>query len=310
MTDPPMGGSRWSSKLRGNASLLRSSVSLSSATGLAAFGGFVYWLAIARIAPAHIVGAAAALYSSVQFVNYVTGLGLPVAVARYGSSPKDRSSPLFNWAVVLTVVSSFVGSAVFLAIVPHELHEMASLGPVGAVMVFGGIVAGISIYTVLDVRLISQQRRGWVVGKAAFVALSRLPFLLIPALTHSVLGIFLVVAGAPAVSGLLAWVLADLRLVRFAFPLFPLPAHVRSAARYAVVNGAAQLAVQGPFYAVPLIVLIIVTPRRTPFSTSRGRSQRSCSSWCKASARLFSSRVTVAVAWHRKPGRRCSSRWH
>jgi O-antigen/teichoic acid export membrane protein len=34
---------------------------------------------------------------------------------------------------------------------------------------------------------------------------------------------------------------------------------------YAIVNGAAQLAVQGPFYAVPLIVLIIVTPRENAF---------------------------------------------
>jgi O-antigen/teichoic acid export membrane protein len=238
---------------------------LSSSTGLAAFGGFVYWLAIARIAPAHVVGVAAALYSSVQFVNYVTGLGLPIAVARYGGSPKERPSVLFNWSVVLTVVSSFVGTALFLAIVPDQLHAMAALGVVGAVLVFGLIVAGISVYTVLDVRLISQQRRSWVVGKAGAVAGSRLPLLLVPALTHSALAIFLVAAGAPAATGLVAWVLADLRSAHFTFPLRPLPADARAALQYAVVNGAAQLAVQAPFYVVPLIVLITVSSRENAF---------------------------------------------
>ena len=255
--DPERNGSIF----RRNAPLLRSSVSLSSAAGLAAFGGFIFWLLIARIASPGIVGTAAALYSSVQFVNYVTGLGLPIAVARYGSSPKHESSVLFNWSVVLTVASSFVGAVIYFAIVPRELHELPALGVAGSVIIFGLIVAGISIFTVLDVRLISQHRRSWVVGKAVFVGLVRLPFVFVPAIAHSVIGIFFVAAGAPALCGFLAWVFADLRCVKFRFPLRPLPDDARAALSYSVVNGAAQLAVQGPFYLLPVIVLIIVSPR-------------------------------------------------
>lgn len=250
---------RFSYRLRRNAPLLRSSVSLSSATGLAAFGGFVYWLLIARVAPAGIVGTAAALYSSIQFVNYVTALGLPIAVARYGTSAREVPSVLFNWSVVLTVASSFLGAALYFAIVPRELHALTAVGVAGAFLIFGAIVAGISIFTLLDVRLISQQRRGWVVGKATFVALVRLPFVLVPDIAHSAVGIFLVAAGAPALCGVGAWVLADLRRVRFAFPLRPLPADTNSAVTYAAVNGAAQLAVQAPFYALPVIVLLVVS---------------------------------------------------
>lgn len=249
------------SRLRRNAPLFWSSMSLSSAAGLAAFGGFVYWLLIARIAPAHVVGTAAALYSSVQFVNYMTGLGLPIAVARYGSSPKHEPSVLFNWSVVLTVVSSFIGAALYFAIVPHELHELTTLGVTGSIVVFGLIVSGISVYTVLDVRLISQHRRGWVVGKAVFVGLVRLPFVFVPGIAHSAIEQFFVAAGAPALCGFLTWILADLGPVRFRFPLRPLPANARLALSYAVVNGAAQLAMQGPFYALPVIVLLIVPPQ-------------------------------------------------
>jgi O-antigen/teichoic acid export membrane protein len=252
---------RTPSGLRRNAPLLRSSVSLSSATGLAAFGGFVYWLLIARVAPAGIVGTAAALYSSIQFVNYVTALGLPIAVARYGTSPREVPSVLFNWSVVLTVASSFLGAALYFAIVPRELHALTAVGVAGAFLIFGVIVAGISIFTLLDVRLISQQRRSWVVGKATFVALVRLPFVFVPGIAHSAVDIFLVAAGAPALCGVVAWVLADLRRVRFAFPLRPLPADTRSAVTYAAVNGAAQLAVQAPFYALPVIVLLVVSAR-------------------------------------------------
>jgi O-antigen/teichoic acid export membrane protein len=238
---------------------------LSSAAGLAAFGGFIYWLVVARIAPAGIVGAAAALYSSVQFVNYLTGLGLPIAVARYGASPKHESSVLFNWSVVLTVASSFVGAAIYFAIVPRELHQLPALGAVGSVLIFGLIVSGISIYTVLDVRLISQYRRGWVVGKAVFIGLVRLPFLFVPAISHSVIGIFLIAAGAPAVCGFLSWAIADLRCVKFAFPLRPLPHDAKHALTYAVVNGGTQLAVQAPFYLLPVIVLVVVSPRQNAY---------------------------------------------
>ena len=105
------------SSLRRNGPLLKSSVSLSTSTGLAAFGGFVgYWLLVARVAPAGIVGTSAALYTSIQFAAYLTALGLPIAVARYGASSRNIPSILFNWSIVLTVASSFLGAALYLRV--------------------------------------------------------------------------------------------------------------------------------------------------------------------------------------------------
>ncbi len=245
---------------RPNGALLRSSISFSSAAGVVAIGGFVFWLLVARIGTTRTVGEAAALYSSVMFVNYLTALGLPVAVARYGSGPKNRPSILFNWAVLLTIISSFIGAAIYLAFVPHTLEYLHQIGVIGSIGIFGIIVSGISISTLLDVRLISQQRRGWVVGKAIFVALLRLPFLVIPGVSNSVIAIFLVAAGAPAICGVLVWLIADLRWVQFRYPLRPLPASASVAAKYSAVNGAAQLAMQGPSYILPVLVLITVTP--------------------------------------------------
>jgi O-antigen/teichoic acid export membrane protein len=250
-----------SSLLRNNLPLLRSSFSLSTAAAIAAFGGFVFWVLIARVAPATRVGEAAALFSSIQFVNYATGLGLPIAVARYGVTGRRAPSILFNWALVLTVASSFVGAAIYFAIVPRELHSLSDIGVFASVLIFGVIVAGISIGTVLDVRLTSQGRRTWVVARAVFILLIRLPFIFVHSVTTSTFGIFLVAAGAPALCGILAWVLADLGSVRYVFPLSPLPSDTKRAFNFAVVNGAAQLAMQGPFYALPVIVLLIVSAR-------------------------------------------------
>jgi O-antigen/teichoic acid export membrane protein len=241
--------------------LLLSSFSLSVSAGVAAFGGFIFWLLVAHVAPTATVGRAAALFSSIQFVNYATGLGLPIAVARYGGGRSRDPSVLFNWSVVFTVVSSFIGAAIYFACVPHELHALSALGVAGSFLIFGLIVAGISIGTVLDVRLISQHRRSWVVVRAAFITVVRLPFLFIHGLGHSTIAIFLVAAGAPAIAGFGAWLIADICDGRFGFPLHPLPPDARPAFNYAMVNGAAQLAMQAPFYALPVIVLLLVSAK-------------------------------------------------
>jgi O-antigen/teichoic acid export membrane protein len=249
------------SLLRNNLPLFRSSFSLSTAAAIAAFGGFVFWVLIARVAPATRVGEAAALFSSIQFVNYATGLGLPVAVARYGVTGRRAPSILFNWAIVITIASSFFGAAIYFAIVPQELHTLSQVGLFSSVLIFGMIVSGISIGTILDVRLISQGRRTWVVARSVFILLVRLPFIFVHSITTSTIGIFLVAAGAPALCGMLAWIVADVRDARYSFPLRPLPNDTKSACSFAAVNGAAQLAVQGPFYALPVIVLLIVSPK-------------------------------------------------
>jgi O-antigen/teichoic acid export membrane protein len=56
-------------------------------------------------------------------------------------------------------------------------------------------------------------------------------------------------------------VLADLRDRNFSFPLRPLPPESRSALTYAIVNGAGQLGVQAPFFALPVIVLLFVSAK-------------------------------------------------
>jgi len=253
------------SLLRTNGNLVKSSISLSTAVGFGAFGGFIFWLLVARLAPASIVGGAAALYSSLIFITYLTGFGLPIAVARYGLSRKQDPSVLFNWSLVLTTATSFIGAALFLAIVPRELRALSGLGPLGSVLVFGVLGAGISISPIQDIRLTGQHRRAWVVGKAGFCGLLRIPFIFIPGVAHSEIALFLLAAGAPAICVAGVWILADMRPVHFRFPLLPMPSESRAALRYSLVNGAAQLAMTGPYYALPVIVLLIVSPRDNAF---------------------------------------------
>jgi O-antigen/teichoic acid export membrane protein len=71
-------------------------VRILASTVIASTGGMLFWLLAARMATRAEVGSAAAVLSSVNFVNYVTSLGLPVAVARYGGSSTRDSRLLFN----------------------------------------------------------------------------------------------------------------------------------------------------------------------------------------------------------------------
>lgn len=239
--------------------LVRGSVWLVAATAVAAGGGFLFWVIAAHVTATESVGRASALFTLALFLGYATNMGLPVAVSRYARDGSTQSATIFSWALLYTSVSSVIGCAVFFALAPDSvtapLNEWGT--PLG-VVIFCAIVIGMSQTALIDVRLMVLRRWGWVLVRAALVALVRVPFLWLQPTSNSAMWLFLLIAGSQAVSGLVG--LAVLRGQAFN-SLRPLPRQTGAAIRYASVNYLGQLAVQAPYFVVPVIVLLRVDPK-------------------------------------------------
>jgi O-antigen/teichoic acid export membrane protein len=241
----------------GHRHLITGSVWLIVATLVAALGGFAFWLAAAHVDSSTSVGRAAALFTSAMFLNYVTGMGLPIAVARYANDRSKEARVLFEWALAYTAATSAAGAVLFLALVPHSVATpLFSAGyPLGFLLFFV-IVTGMSFAILVDMRLMAMRQWGWVVGRAFLVVSLRLPFVWVRPVRNDALWLFLLIGGSQALSGLVGAVVLQRGAWR---ALLPLPAQARRAFRYASVNYLGQLAIQAPFFVLPLIVLLNVS---------------------------------------------------
>lgn len=241
--------------------LIKGSVWLLATVAANALSGLLFWLVAFRLDSAGDVGRATALFTSIQFVNYASSLGLPVAIARYAPDREWTSQALFGWAVVLTTGTSLLGTIAFGLLGPDELIDVLSAwGTPAGLLLFFTLVAGMSLAILVEVRLMTLRRWGWVLGRVALVGLARFPLLFIRPIDNDALWIAVLAAGAPAASGfigaaVLRWSARDRRLL-------PLPETTRAAARYAGVNYLGLLAAQGPQFALPVIVLVNVTPEQ------------------------------------------------
>jgi O-antigen/teichoic acid export membrane protein len=238
-----------------------------ASVGVAAVGGFIYWVLAARAnaGETQVVGRAAALFSVMLFVNYLTNMGLPVAVARFAPANTRSVNVLFNWALLYTAVTSLIGTLGFFALASAFLPEesLAALWQWGVpfgLTIFFLMVAGQSFAVLVEVRLVTLRHWGWVFGRVVLVALLRMPLLLVPAVRSNPLGLLVIMAGTPALSGFIgALALRYSSPARHRAGLVPVPPEARPALRYASVNYVGLLAAQAPQFVLPLIVVKYVT---------------------------------------------------
>jgi O-antigen/teichoic acid export membrane protein len=249
--DPTSGGRR--TMVRGSAWYV-GSVAVGAALSL----GFL--LVAARLVDQDALGAANGLWAQLQLVNYLTAMGLPVAMARYGSGRARTVHVLFLWALLYTAVTSVIGTVIYGAVAPHVIAK-AYLAPLqqwglgGGLAVFCLLTMGISFALLVEVRLVTLRRWHWVFARVALLSLARFPFLALPVLHTEAFGLFLLMAGLPALSGFLgvaALYAATPRRERA--PLLPLPSEARPALAFASVNYVSMLAAQAPQFALPVVV--------------------------------------------------------
>jgi O-antigen/teichoic acid export membrane protein len=241
---------------RRHVHLLGGSIWLLAATLVVSLGSFLFWVVVAQQAPADDVGRATALFSATLFITYVTSLGLPIAVSRYAAARTPVSATLFTWSLVLTTASSTVGVLVFAVFAPSSIQEgLNAWHPSLGWFVVSLFVVGQSIAVLVDVRLMALRRWSLVFYRSMLIAVVRLPFVLWIPSDGAAFYIYAVAIGGFALTGLLFL----LPLIREqGLRLLPLPDTSGRAAEFAVVNYVGQLALQAPYFAVPLVVLTTV----------------------------------------------------
>ncbi len=237
-------------RLRGSL-VLQGSAWILIALGLQSVLGFGFWVLGSRVADADQLGRASALYTAIQFVNYASGLGLTVGLARHTTDASSESDRLFGWAEIATVASSLIGGAAYLASESSAATDIIR-GSVGGWVVFGLYTAGSSIGLLADVRLMAARKWGFMVGRIAITGLIRLPLTQVDVGMEPDLWLYHLMLAPLAIGGVLAALL--LPRVGAGRLSFRRPAGLAMLARYSGVNWVATLASQAPQFVLPLVV--------------------------------------------------------
>jgi len=246
----------------GHRHLLTGSSVLVAGAAVQGLGGMAFSLVVAHWG-AHAkanFGDASALFTSVLFVTYVAGLGLPVALARYAADKTKDSHVVFAWGVVATAVGSTVASGLFLWIVhPKAARVLTHWHPALGYVLFTVIVMGSALSLIVDVRCMTMRRWNLVLARIVLVGVAKVALLpLAHDSSHRALLLFVFLGGPVAVSGF-AGVIFINKITDGRHALGPKPGTARSAVRYSLINYVSTLAYQAPYFALPLIVLIHVS---------------------------------------------------
>ncbi len=246
----------------GHGEVIKGSVWFVANVAVTAVGGFGYWSLAAHFSSNETVGLASTLFAALLFVNYATSMGLPVAVARFCVGNTRHANTLYNWALAFTATTAVVGGAAFLVAAQSptlfrpEAHDaLFGLSPVGGAAIFIGLVTGQSLAVLVEVRLVTLRLWHWVLARVVLVATLRIPLLYVHALSANPLGLLIIMAGLPALSGVVG-----VLLLRRATPLplrggfRDLPPDAPLALQFSMVNYAGLLAAWGPQYLLPIIV--------------------------------------------------------
>jgi O-antigen/teichoic acid export membrane protein len=229
------------------------------ATTLLSAGGFLFWMLVARRLDPDTVGAGASLFSVVFFLVYATSLGVPVLVTRYAFDHSARSAAITLIALVSTAGSGALGAVVFMLVAPADVIE-----PLGGRTVSGGLVmvllaVSVSVSTVVDARLITSMRFPAHFTRLAAVTVLRLAGIaLIPA-TDDGFGVFLASTWAFGATSIVF--LPSILRSRSGPQAHPriLAPEWAPLARFSVSNYLGQLALQGPVFLTPMLVLLAVS---------------------------------------------------
>ena len=222
--------------------------------------GIGFWLLSSRFYPTATVGLASALFSLLLLVTFVTGMGLPVTIPLFAGGTDRESTTLLTWALIYTTATSAVGTVLFLLVVKSDAttllrEEGGALGW----LIFFVSVAGASIASLVDVRLMGARRWSLVFARSLVVGVGRIALLFMPKVGNGALWLFSVGSLPVAISGVFAIAVLP-GAAKIKYHLWPLPSRTFAAFRFASINFTATLSSQAPTFILPVIVLANVPP--------------------------------------------------
>jgi O-antigen/teichoic acid export membrane protein len=243
----------------GHRHLLTGSSVLVIGAAVQGLGGMVFSLIVAQGDTKAHFGDASALFTSVLFVTYLAGLGLPVALARYAPDRSVSSHVVFAWGALATGVASVAAAAAYLGVVhPNAAQVLWDWNAVGGFVVFAVIVMGSAFSLIVDVRCMTMRRWNLVLVRIVAVAVAKVALLPIGQdSVHRPLLLFVFLGGPVAASGFAGLFLVN-RITGGRHQLAPAPPTARAATRYSLINYLSTLAYQAPYFALPVIVLLHV----------------------------------------------------
>ena len=244
----------------GHRHLLTGSTVLVVGAAVQGLGGMIFSLVVAQWDTKTDFGNASALFTSVLFVTFLAGLGLPVALARYAADRSVDSHVVFSWAIGATAVSSVIASGLYLGVVhPKAARVLWGWHPVLGFVLFALVVMGSAFSLIVDVRAMTMRRWNLVLIRIVMVGVAKVALLPIGrASDHRAVLLFVFLGGPVAISGFVGVALVN-RITGGRHRLSPRPASARPAVRYSLINYVSTLAYQAPYFALPVIVLVHVS---------------------------------------------------
>lgn len=244
----------------GHRHLLTGSGVLVVGAAVQGLGGMVFSLIVANWDTKSAFGDASALYTSVLFVTYLAGLGLPVSLARYAADRGPDSHVVFAWGTIFTAIASVLASAFYLGVFRPGAADAVlwDWHGIGGFALFSLLVMGSAFSLIVDVRAMTMRRWNLVLLRIVAVGIAKIALLpLGRGAEHRPLLLFTYLAAPVAVSGFLGIGLIN-RITGGRHRLSPAPPTARAATRYSLVNYVSTLAYQAPYFALPVIVLMHV----------------------------------------------------
>lgn|GEM_PF-5445972 len=243
----------------GHGKFVRSSNYVAIQMAILGGGGFLFWLIAANRFPVADVGRAAALVSITVFVNYLTGLGIPVTVTRFASGLSREHRAVFSWCVWVTTAASVVGTAVATVVSSNGFaRELVDHGiVVGFVLMFLS-VNSLSLITLVDYRHIALGRHRVVLLRAVVVTVGRVLAAVVIPWSAGPLWIWAAMT-LPVSVALLVGAVTDRSGGTGSLDVRAVPEHPRRLIRFTLTNWVSLLLSQAPFFVLPLIVLASVS---------------------------------------------------
>jgi O-antigen/teichoic acid export membrane protein len=219
-------------------------------------GGFAFSVLASKLDDKADFGDATALFTSVLFVTYLAGLGLPVALARYAAGRDVDSHVVFSWGVLATIPAALLASFAYLwGVGPSAADALWEIGTFWGFALFAVIVAGSALSLIVDVRAMTVRRWNLVLMRICLVTVAKIALLPVAqGSSNRALLIFVYLGGPVALSGFVGVALIG-KITGGRHRLRPRPATAHAAVRYSAVNYVSTLAYQAPYFALPVIVL-------------------------------------------------------
>ena len=272
--------------------LVRSALALVSTSILTSGLGFIYWAVSARLFPPSNIGEAATAIAAMNLIAPLTTLGFgTVLLAELPAMRAGRSELVSTAAVVSGIFGGGLALICAMAL-PAGLLGLPGVGrDGGATLLFAAGVAAQGVGMMLDSALLSVAGGGPELWRNTTLAVVKLVLLVAFALTlsqHGSLSIYAswFLANVVSIAAMTIWMAgsASHSAQDVAHPLGP-PWRAYVAAQHHVLN----LALQVPYYAMPIVANVTSAPSRPATSMPPGRSPGSCRAAVALSIALFAS---------------------